>query len=297
MKRISNIKWTQRLITAACLTAGLAVAPSHAQSLKVDTTTVSVESITSSNGAGAFNSMKSNPKVTALVAKANAVLGGTFTPDPSKGFSTKVKTKFQRDSGVSMFDTELTFVPLKGTPSKAGTSGVLAIYRYIDAPDLTFARLLVQAYPGDWSVQEFSMRRDGTVTEMSAKHGDCVFRSALMTLEQMQPDAHTSLRKVLNADAAAKKPLIEALRRVYDERAGSFGQKNLGLATTLYVAGNWEEEFDGGYVDGAINKIKPEKRGDSKAVKEAKKLGKELLNQVLKRLKDQITGWLKGIKL
>ncbi len=283
------------LASGAALGVGLPVA--SAQSLAISGTNVVLEQATTVNGVppkGAFAAMSGHPKTNALLAKANEVLRGTFKPDPSSGFTTTVRCRFERPNQTVSLTAEMSFVPLVGTPGKPGTSAALVVYRYNDAPDLAFPRLLIQEYPKEWSPCEYSLRRDGKVTGMAAKHGDCVFRSALKTLEQMQPGAHTSLRKVMDAEAKAGKPFIQLLRRVYDERTGSVGQKNLDLATMLYVAGNWEEEFDGGYVDGAIDKIKPAKK-DSKAVAEIKKLTKSLMKDVLKKLKDKLGKALGGL--
>jgi hypothetical protein len=275
------------VITGTCLLASFSVA--HAQSLTVSDTTVSVVSLRSNSGAADWRALGGNPKVQNLVAYAQQQLGSPVTPQPNAGFSTDAVLRYARPGANTDLATRVTIIPLAGkVNTRTGPSAVLMVGTYTATPDLVVPRLLIRRDANDWTVTEYSFRRDNRVMEMAAVHGDCLLRSSLKIVEQRNGRAHSSLRAAMNQSVSARNDLGTQLRQVYDARSRSVGQGELLLATGLISAANIEEEYDAGYISGTLDRnFKPERR-DNPLVAKSKEYAKEVMKDMLKQVGKKI---------
>lgn len=286
-----KLKFSRALIAAAF---ALALAgPASAQSLTVNTTTISlVRAVSSSNATSVYNSVRSNPKVVQLLAKASAEVGVPVSANPGLGFNTEYTVRYSRGGVNSDLAVRTTFVPLT-TPVMRPVTTVLMLSSYVSSPQLVVPRLLVRRNAREWHAVEFAYRKDGRIWEMAATHGDCLFRSSLRVVEQKNGPAHSSLRSVLNSTAQTGRHLFDGLRAIYDVRGLPVGQGELLLTTGIFTANNFEEEYDAGYVSGTLDQnFKPDRR-DNPIVAAIKQLAKDAMKELLEELRGAL---IKGLK-
>lgn len=276
------------------------IGKANAQSVVIGDTTVSLRSIRTETGnavASEWSAMANHPKTRSLLNWAAAELRCTPAVITKDGFMTTEQLRFSRTGAPVSTDqnVRLTFIPVNCvSPRYPRTTVVLLLNRYVSAPELSYPRLLIRYGHNGSLISEYSMRRDGRVWLMTAKFGDCVFRSALRILEQRNGVVARSLNAVIEANAAES--AFNTLKRLYDVRLSPIGQKELALYSGLMVSSNLEEEFEAGYISGTLDKsFKPE-RNDSWAVAQAKLLAKKILEDLAKKAASYIgtiiLGWL-----
>jgi hypothetical protein len=283
------------LMLAACLPR-----QANGQAVQIGDTTASLRTIHTETGrlvASEWTALANHPKTKTLLNWAAVQLRCTPVPLSQNGFTTTGQLRFLRAGAPVATEQEVrqTIFPVRCVSLRYPKASVaLLLNRYISTPGLSYPRLLVRYGNNDYMVEEYSLRRDGSVTQMTAKFGDCVFRTSLRILEQRNGNAYKSLMAVFST--SAQEPVFNTLKRLYDVRMTPVGQKDLVLYSGILVASNLEEEFDAGYISGTLDQsFKPE-RNDSWAVAEAKKLAKSILTDLLKKvgqaLGSIILGWL-----
>lgn len=287
-------------ISLCLILAAFLCGQANAQSVVIGDTTASVVSISTATGStvnSEWSATANNPKTKSLLNWAATELRCTPAVITKDGFTTSERIRFSRTGAPVSTDQDvrLTFIPVGCVSQRyPNTTVALLLNRYVSAPSLSYPRLLVR-YGGNGSlISEYSLRKDGRVWLMTAKFGDCVFRSALRILEQRNPAAYRSLSSVIESHAT--EPAINTLRRIYDVRTTPVGQKDLALYSGLMVSANLEEEFSDGYVSGALDQSFKPDRKDSWAVAQAKLLAKKILEDLAKKALSYIgkiiLGWL-----
>lgn len=291
---IVRLSWALILLT-------LFQGQSFAQSVQVGSTGVALASLNTVTGAtvsSEWNALASNSKTQKLLQWVGPELGcSSVKPDPAKGFTDKEMLRYTQTGSTVSADDEvrLTFIPLNCTSPKRypKATATLLLTRSPKVPTLAYPRLLVRYGNNGWMVEEFSYRKDGKVTKMTCKFGDCVFRTGLHILEQRNGLAFKSLMAVLNP--SAQEPVFSTLQRVYDMRKPPVGQADLALYSGILVAGNYEEEFSEGYVSGTLTEAFKPIRGESWLQQQAKKVLQSALNEVLKKIGSAFLSWLGGL--
>jgi len=277
---------TKKLVLAFSMLALLKGA-AMAQSANFGDTTAQITGLRSDSGGkvttewAAFSRMN---KTKQLLAFAKAELGCTVTPQPSLGFVNTQNLVFTR-SGSSISGTSevrMTFMPLNCVATRyRGASVALGLVRYMSTPQLAFPRLFVRYGNNGIMVEEFSYRRDNKVIKMGCKTGDCVFRTALLLIEQRNSAAFKSLNAVLQS-GTLEVPFT-SLQRLYDTRKPPVGQGTLALYSGLMIASNLEEEFYAGYIDGALDQSLKPVRTEPWYITEAKKALKDAMKDIVKQ--------------
>jgi len=278
----TSVKATATAFALLGLTYG-AIRPAVAQSIQLDTTTISLVRVQSGSATSDWASVAGNPKIANMVAFAQQQLGTRLTPDTRKGFTTRSRVRYSRGGVNSDMDARITIIPLTGT-SRSGGSAALMIGKYDSTPSLVIPRLLLRRNPSDPHAEEYAFRLDNRVTLMTANFGDCLFRSSLKILEQKNAPAHNALRATLTNTARPGIALSEGLRAVYDVRSAPVAQPELVLISTLMTSANVEEEYAAGYISGTLEQsFKPDRR-DSFIKKQIKELAKSVLSELRKSI-------------
>lgn len=293
-----------RVLTAFAVAASLLATPvvAQAQSETVGTTTATVVRADSAFGAVVaqeHNRLANTPKFRSLLGFAGTDLGaaGGVTADVANGFQVAGVVRFQR-AGVTVATDQsfvYTFVPLAGRFTRyPGASAAVMHVHFPGVPALSYTRLLVRYGNNGAMIEEYAYRKDGRVTKMTAKFGDCLVRSAFPLLQKRTPQAYNSLYGTFAN--SARDPVLRTLRQLYDPRVAPVGQRTMFLYTSLLAVSNFEEEWAAGYIDGSIDQAFKPERGDSAIVTQikafAKDILKNLLQQVGKALWSVIAGWL-----
>lgn len=280
-------------LTAFGLFLLLAVLPSaRAQSVQIVNTNVAARSITTQTGnlvASEWAALANHPKTRSLLTWATSELRCTPVPVPQEGLTTIEQLRFARTGAPVTADQDVrqTIVPVRCASSRYPKATVALLFnRYVSAGGLAYPRLLIRYGNNGYMVEEYSMRRDNRVTKMTCKFGDCVFRTSLLVMEKLNPNAYRSLMAVFGG--SAQEPVFNTLRRLYDVRGTSIGQKELALFSGIMISSNLEEEFEAGYISNTLDQsFKPDRR-DSWIVTEAKKLAKDIIDDLRKRLASAI---------
>lgn len=227
--------------------------------------------------------LRNNAKVRQMVAYAEGQFGGRVVPTPVAGFQTDITLRYSKGSNSTDLGVRTILIPLVTSGTRIpGGSAVLEACYYVNTPELLVPRLLIRVKANDWNATEYAFRKDGRVTEMSARFGDCLFRSSLKIIEERNGPAHRSLRSVLDRTAQPGRSLLDGMRAILDLREPSVGQRDLLLATGVICASNVEEEYADGYISGTLDRnFKPE-RGDSQIILQGKVLAKQVLKDLLK---------------
>lgn len=273
-------------VVAAVITLGVTSRPASAQSLQIGDTTAAITRAASANGAPReWDTLRRNPKVQNLAVFAQGQLGAPLSPVPTAGFTTDSTLRYIRNGVAADLAVRTFVVPLVGnSPRMPGATAVLLVSYYVSTPQLVIPRLLIRPNAAGWHATEYAFRKDGRIWEMAARHGDCLFRSALQVLEQKNGVVHRSLRAVLDQTARPGVHLVDGLRAVMDVRSRPVGQGEMLLCTGILTASNVEEEYDSGYIEGSINGSFAPDRRDSPLVAGIKDLARNVLKDLLKQV-------------
>lgn len=288
-----------RLATLAVVLGGVIAGNAPAQSDRISDVSVGLTShavLTGSTPRREHERMARTTKASQLVAFAAQELGSVGQRlDVANGFTVTGNVRYTRSVSVD-HQVSLTFIPVVSSRNSRfpGASAVLMHARYHATPSLDYSRLLIRYGNNGAMVEEFSLRKDGRVTKMAAKHGDCLFRSSLRITQSRAPNAFTSLDATFQS--GARETTIESLRRMYDTSRTAVGQRTLFLYSAILVSSNLEEEWNAAYIDGTLNetfKPLPNDSGLQRQIKEfAKELAKNLLKEAGKYLWKAIAAWL-----
>lgn len=267
-ERINTVHIQKYFVTLVAGVLLLVGTVARSQQLQAGDTTVGVVGGRSWSNAQAEwdRLLRDNSKVRHLLGFAEREFGGRVVPTPAAGFQTDVVLRYAKGGVTTDLGVRTVVVPLvSNEPRLPLGSAALEISYYHNTQGLIVPRLLIRRNPSEWHATEYAFRKDGRITEMAARFGDCLFRSSLKIVEQKNPAAHKSLRAA-----------------ILDLRSPTIGQSELLLASGVISASNVEEEYEAGYVSGTLDhNFKPDRR-DNPVVAQAKALAKELLKDFLK---------------
>lgn len=291
---------TQQSVIVAALVKPVAGA-ALGQSVVISDTTATMTAIQGSSNdvAAEHNRLANSEKCRQLLAFAVKELGvtGSLGVDTANGFVVSSTVSFQRagSTAVGTQQTKLTIIPLTGRFTRLpGASAAIMHFRYLSTPGLDYSRLFIRYPSNPGMIEEISFRKDRKIWTMAAKHGDCIFRSALKICENKNPTAFKSLNAVWSQSSGQS--VISTLRQLYDPRSRSIGQGTLLLFSDLLIISNYEEEFQAGYIDGTIDQSFKPVANESALSKQIKQLIKDtlksLLQQAGKKLWEGIFAWL-----
>ena len=239
------------------------------------------------------------PQVRSILSNAQSSLGGTSAIKPSSSaFTIDTTTQIRRAGGGSSFTTKLEFVPLeiRGMRGFPSASGILLYVKPNDSESFAYPRLLVRSKPGELLTSEYAIDiTDGKFKPMAAKHGDCLLRSSQRITKKFWGAAETWSNQVLQSHSSRNSPLIQALREVYGTQNTS---NMLTLPTSLMAHYNLEHAFNAPTLERILAsefKVKPQ---DNKWVKEAKAMAKQVIEELIKKLKEKLAkvlaSWVMG---
>lgn len=265
---------------------------SPATPIQISDVVVSTGVSTTSDGVGPTEwiRLQADPKVQQLIRLSQAKINLASVAKPNHGLVTTVNVSYTRAGITTTMPVRITIIPISGMSSNGGTAALI-IGRYMQT-EMIVPRLLVRTDPNNWTVTEYAFRLDGRLTQMTARFGDCVFRSALKILEQKVPQAHAALRQRLNNTAHFGTSLGDGLKGVYDARINGVGVSEMVLSTAVSVAGNLEEEYSGVYLSGAINRGFKVEVADPTWLKLSKELAKHIFFKMATGAAGSLWSWV-----
>jgi len=274
------------LLALLLLYYGVGILP--AQTVTLDKTVIQIAGVRTETGTAVtrdWNDYRSLPKTTSLLSFASRELGCAAPAVSTTGaFSTLATLRFIRSGAPTPtnLDVRLTFLPVTCRSTRfPGASVAIGLFRYTSTPQLRYPRLFIRYGNNAYMVEEFSLRKDLRPTKMTCKFGDCVFRTGLRIMEEKAP---SSYRSVMNRfSASANEPVFNTLTSLYDVRRTPIGQGTLTLYSGILIAANLEEEWNSGFIYGALEESFKPARNNSFLVEQAKKLAKDILKALLKQ--------------
>lgn len=236
----------------------------------------------------AMNRINRDPKVPRLVDFARRQLGARTAQLTARGGTLRTHVDvFQPGVNVpARLTGNLTFVEIR----VVGTNRTAAMgYFHLDQlPNVGFPRLLTKEFAHDSLVSERSLRLNGQITLMAARHSDAIFRSGEQILRATNPGVHRVLRARI--EALRRASAIDTLVNLYGPNGQGFGGPNLALVSTLLIPANYEEEFAPRWVEGQIDGLKP-LRSDSPTVRILKQALKLAVEQLVKLAGKWLASW------
>lgn len=282
---------TSGVLTAAAAVAVLATVShaAQAQSVTLGNVNVSMVGARTFTGSQPARELAAMPavKLNPLLAWINTEMGAPVTTSPRQGFTEQVVTAYTSQGSTIQLETHLTVISLEYTSARhPGSTAALLCVTYPKFPQLSYPRLLVRYNP-DWDLaEEYSYRLDNRVTKMTAKFGDCVWRSSNGIATKLLPAEQRSYFNVFVASQKAREPLAVGLRRIMDVSGPPIGQRSLLLCQSLEAINNFEEEWNSGVIDGVVDTTLPKLTKDSKI--------KALFHSLLTEVKHGITEAIKN---
>jgi hypothetical protein len=266
-----------------------------AQVATLGNTTISLTNLRTYRGAAAaaeIDRAMRHAKWAALQRDLAAEIGSiSLYADRPTAVTTEVVDRFVRSGSATPVSMtfRLTFAEIRplNRPSRFPDATLaLMFYHIVDAPDLSYPRVMWRPRPGE-VIEEASHRLNGrTDTRLKAKFGDVPIRTAVQILQRQGHPAGRSLENVITATNRSR--VYDTLVRILDRNQPPVGQGELALWTSLGILNNLEEEFPYAYIDGTLEKsFKPDKKDNAiqAAIKNiSKDLIKELQSQIGKLL-------------
>lgn len=275
------------LITAVFAIASISSSPdADGQSVVIGNINCSVVKSTtdSRNTRNEYRAIQNDQKVKKLLEYWANQVGAPVSVNENGGFTTSTTVRFQRAQSTVQpeYEVRISVLPIMGnaTKNKHFTASLL-IVSFPSMPGLAYPRLMGKMWSNDKLISEWAYISGRNPVLRDAKNGDCVFRSSLRLIGELNPAASRALESALSSTKTLS--TFDALKFMCDVNGRPFGQRDLALMMSLVGFSNLQEEFAYSYVSGTIdNYLRPTIR-DNPIVRALKKELENVLKDLIKK--------------
>jgi hypothetical protein len=277
--------------------AGLA----HGQSISMNGTVANLVDHSTRSCSVAEALAAANRADTRQLLQAAAVnLGGTYQVNTSRnGFQTTVNLRITQNGVSTTLQSVQNFfeVRISGMRGFPNASGVLVVSSPTGGQSsLTYSRLLIRQWDRELLTSEYAIDvKDRRFKLMTARFGDCLLRSSQAITKRFWSSVEAWSNNVLLNHSRSRSPLLSALREVYTTRGTS---EMLLLPTALISNLNLEHAFTTPTLNSELARefaIRPQ---DPMWLQQAKRLAKEVVEALVKKLKEYLAkilvSWIFG---